>query len=383
MRILVTTPYFFPHTGGSQKYILEQYKSLRKLHPEIEVDVVCYNTDNAPAYEQIDGLHIYRVDCLEILPGQFALPNYWQLFQLLKTLKQQHVYAFINAHTRFFDNAWWTPLVATWFNIPAVLTDHCASHPVHSNAVVQMLVTIIDQLCIKIATQLYASVLTVSYATKKFLEQHGGKQSQVVYLGMEKIDTPSVNSALNWVKNVKDAQKEDKTVVTFLGRLIPHKHPELVLQIAEQIQNHDLLFVIAGSGPLEEMLRSTNHPQVLLTGNLSPSESQWLLQHTDILLHPSTHHEGLPLTLLEAGLAGCAIIATPQGGTDEIVENGKTGLLADLSVKTFIQHINTLVNDRKKLKTLGGNAQKLVQEKFAKQKNAELFYQTIQALSAK
>jgi glycosyltransferase involved in cell wall biosynthesis len=39
------------------------------------------------------------------------------------------------------------------------------------------------------------------------------------------------------------------------------------------------------------------------------------------------HAEGLGLTLVEALLAGCAVIGTPAGGIPEVVEDGVTGLL--------------------------------------------------------
>jgi glycosyltransferase involved in cell wall biosynthesis len=40
-----------------------------------------------------------------------------------------------------------------------------------------------------------------------------------------------------------------------------------------------------------------------------------------------SYHEGLPKSLLEAGAAGCAIVASDIPGCREIVKEGKTGLL--------------------------------------------------------
>lgn len=51
-----------------------------------------------------------------------------------------------------------------------------------------------------------------------------------------------------------------------------------------------------------------------------------LLSAFDAFILPS-HKEGLPLALLEAGLAGLPSIATKTGGIPEIIEDGETGLL--------------------------------------------------------
>jgi len=46
------------------------------------------------------------------------------------------------------------------------------------------------------------------------------------------------------------------------------------------------------------------------------------------LVHPS-RHEGFSIVLLEAGLAGCPIVATRVGGISELIENEKSGLLVE------------------------------------------------------
>ena len=50
------------------------------------------------------------------------------------------------------------------------------------------------------------------------------------------------------------------------------------------------------------------------------------MQVADFLVLPS-HFEGLSNALLEAMAAGCPVIASAVGGTPELIEDGRTGLL--------------------------------------------------------
>ncbi len=51
-----------------------------------------------------------------------------------------------------------------------------------------------------------------------------------------------------------------------------------------------------------------------------------LMKEASVFVRPSTL-EGLPLTVLEAMSTGIPVVATPVGGTPEIVLHGKTGYI--------------------------------------------------------
>ena len=82
IKILLISPYFAPHIGGSQRYMEELYVHLSEQFPHISVDVLTYNTTDSKTIEKYRGITIYRVPCWEILPGQFALPNPIKLIAL-------------------------------------------------------------------------------------------------------------------------------------------------------------------------------------------------------------------------------------------------------------------------------------------------------------
>ncbi len=82
----------------------------------------------------------------------------------------------------------------------------------------------------------------------------------------------------------------------------------------------------------------------------------WLTQAFDIFVHPSDG-EGLPNAVLEAAAAGRAIIATDAGGTAEIVDDGRTGILVPVGDSTKLgQAILRLTSDRALREQLQGSA---------------------------
>jgi glycosyltransferase involved in cell wall biosynthesis len=89
--------------------------------------------------------------------------------------------------------------------------------------------------------------------------------------------------------------------------------------------------VIVGEGPQmgatqEEVRRRSLEASVRFLG--LRSDVGRLLAAADLFLLTSVS-EGIPLTLIEAMAAGLPVVATDVGGVAEVVENGRTGLLAN------------------------------------------------------
>ncbi|MDO8555228.1 MAG: glycosyltransferase family 4 protein [bacterium] len=94
-------------------------------------------------------------------------------------------------------------------------------------------------------------------------------------------------------------------------------------------KNNKLKTIITGWGGNELNLKHqiSNlklENEVFLINNLSPATPY--LKAFDIFVLPSLK-EGLPYTILEAGLAELPVIASNTGGIPEIIENGKSGFL--------------------------------------------------------
>lgn len=344
MKILVLTPYFHPHIGGSERYIEELYDELVKQNPEIRVDVLTYNTNGSKKSERYKNFNVYRVGCLEILPNQFVLPNYLELFFLLRQLKKKN-YSYVNAHTRFFDTAWWGWLAAKYFGAKSILTDHCADHPQHKNFIVQMVAKLVDRLAIPLLSRVYGQIAVVSQATKDFWVKSVNQSKKITVI------PNSVNDLLLAKKQASD----HKTSVRFVGRNV----------------------VTKGAGIFDEVAKDLRikYPKVMFEriSGLSHDKVMRLLQETTILVHPSIHHEGLPTVILEAGLSGCAVVATDAGGTKELIKNGTSGLLAKPSVSEVKSCVEKLLNDPAKTKKMGENLRQKVLLNYSWTKTAKKY----------
>lgn len=368
MRILVLSQYYLPHLGGTERYIQGLYTELLRQHPEITVDLICYNTNQAAAFEIIAGIHVYRVPCWQILKDQFALPNYFALLRLLKTLNKKHSYHVVNSHNRLFDVSWWGWMVARGYKAKAVLTDHCASSPWHPNLLIKHLAQLIDRLLVRVLPNRYDQVIAVSNTTAKFLQPHTDRTIQVQKAGI------STNPLL--VKKNETNIKKSKVTVSYIGRMIESKHPLMLAKIAyKHFSNNDSVqFVFAGTGSQLEILKHFQSHNIKVLGEFSQQKVLQLLSTTDIFVLPSEHHEGIPVTLLEAGQSGCAVIATNQGGIPEVIQHERTGLIAELNEDAIHEAVERLIDFPGLRKKLAYNLQKLVLAEYNWRSSANKFY---------
>jgi len=116
----------------------------------------------------------------------------------------------------------------------------------------------------------------------------------------------------------------------FVGRLVQVKNlPCLIEALALIPPAQRPCVALAGDGPMRTALetQATRHDvadHLRLLGERT--DVTHLLQAADFLVLPS-HFEGLSNAVLEAMAAGCPVIASAVGGSPELVDDGRTGLL--------------------------------------------------------
>lgn len=142
--------------------------------------------------------------------------------------------------------------------------------------------------------------------------------------------------------------------ILFAGNLVPAKGVDVLLRAFAMLRQRGVAcrLKLLGEGPARTTLERL--AQTLgIAGDVDWSsfvpQNQMPAEYgasTVTVLPSRGQAEGLGLTLVEALLAGSAVVATPAGGIPEVVTDGETGLLArDGDSEDLARQIGRLLED--------------------------------------
>lgn len=123
----------------------------------------------------------------------------------------------------------------------------------------------------------------------------------------------------------KDADREEKGYILFVGRLSKEKGIENICETAKILPEYK--FIVAGSGPDEDLLKGI--PNIELAGFLTGDKLCEIMGGAKVLLLPSVCYENCPLSILEAHAMGLPVVTMNSGGMAELVKDGVTGSLVN------------------------------------------------------
>jgi glycogen synthase len=167
-------------------------------------------------------------------------------------------------------------------------------------------------------------------------------------------------------------------VVLYLGRFIDYKKPDLLIssfpKVLKYFPNSHLLMVGKDFGLLhycKELVKNLRlEKKVTFIENASEEMKLTALSIADMCVIPSIF-ETFPLVALEAAAAGVPVIARNVGGLQDIVVNGKTGILLNIMGYTEIaEEIVDLLSKNAKMVEMQKNA-KLLARNFSWEKVTE------------
>lgn len=362
-KIVIFTGYYLPHTGGVENYTYHIAKEFVNQGNKVYIVTAKYD-NNLPKTEEIDGITIYRLPTHSLFVNRHPILKFnKEQKEVIKELELEKI-DFAILQTRF----WLTTIVGGRFakknNIQRILIEHGTSHFTVHNKILDFIGTIYEHILTGYVKTLVTNYYGVSKQCNKWLEHFKMKAKGVLY---NSIDIKEYELYKN---QTYPLQVEKNTIkILFVGRMIKDKGIlELIQSYKNLKQKCEISLILAGDGPLFDKLKKEN-PDIIFTGNLKHDEVMSLYNSVDIFINPS-YSEGLPTTVLEAGLMKCPVVATNVGGTGEIIEDKKEGILCNPTTQSIQEALEEMIENKNR-KQYGDKIHQKILDKFAWEKNAK------------
>ena len=375
--ILVVSTFFAPHVGGVEVYTERLFSRLASRYREARITLLVLNTDDAPEYERVSGIDVYRMPC-------FRFPSvnpFFSPFELVKMIRKIDIDSFDVVITQcryyFLTNA--LGAIARYRKIPLIHIEHNAGFMRHGNPFIQVVAWLYDRLFGPLVLRRSRVVICVSEGVRKFLLKAFHMDAHRLLVRESGIDTDGWNQ-------VEHVPHEDYfPVLAYVGRLIESKG---ILLLLESVRNLKAKYprihlFVAGSGQDEDRVKCAISEygldrQVSLLGNINHDAMRNLYRSVDVLINPSYYPEGLQITLLEAACSGLAIVTTDVSGANELFRDGDSALIVEQNNMSALERgIVRLLEDSELRRRLGERARQEVSEVFSWEKKADAFYEAI------
>lgn len=345
MRILLATYWYLPHVGGVSTYVYELKRELEKMGHE--VDIFAHHPDMQKYYMPNNGRYLDKAKIKDLIYEKVLgfynqrLPQVdpwirWReierySFEAASTVFGLTKYDLIHTQDIVSTRALWrvkakrTPLIATIHGCLAteflysgeVKDRECL--PWHYAAAEEYYGAISSDITI-VPTQWLKNLLVNDFKVPE-------SRLTVVPYGMDiQFFMKKMDGRSGFVR------PKNKKILVCPARLVPVKGHEHLLNALGKLKQDrsDWVCWLIGDGELrgklEEKSKSLNlEGYVVFLGNRD--DVPVLLKQADIFVLPSLQ-DNLPFSVMEAQVAGKAVIVSNAGGIPEMVEHGKTGLIS-------------------------------------------------------
>lgn len=329
-----------PEGGGSEVF-LEQIAS-RLVSRGHDVTIVCAHHDQAPDGEIREGIRFRRLGS--------KLGVYGQARRLLRSGELGPLDVVVDTQNG-------VPFFSTFATTAPVVV---LVHHVHR----EQWPVIYDPVRQRAGWWLESRVAPWVYRRQPYVAVSSTTRNELAGLGVDPARITVVHNGVSAREAGPIAPERVSTrpTVTVLGRLVPHKQVEHVLQAARVLRQRipDLQVNVVGDGWWAPHLHTVSRDLgvddvVTFTGFVDDGSRDRLLRESWVLALPSLK-EGWGLVVMEAAARGVPAVAYAQaGGVSESIQHDRTGLLVGpgYDVEAFTRTLGQLLTDRAKRDELG------------------------------
>jgi glycosyltransferase involved in cell wall biosynthesis len=353
-RILILSYEFPPLGGGGAKVVAGLANEMQKAG--YAFDVVTMGFRGLPRKEVHGNITIHRVPCLRINQSMCTFPEMipYLIMAIPFVFRLVRKNNYILNHTHFiFPDGVLSCLVKLFTKLPFVVTAHGSDVPGYNPDRFRFLHVLLLPFWRFVTGQADTIICPSATIENLIHESNANARTQVIPNGIE-IDKFNPNK-----------RKERRALC--VTRLFERKGIQYFLRAHNEL-NPDFEVNVVGDGLYFETLRrlvDESGMQVNLLGFIDNKslELKTLYETSSIFVFPS-EAENFPICLLEAMVAGCAIITTKNTGCAEVV--GDAALLVEAkNVADIKRAYRSLSEDASLRETYGKRARKRVEELFS------------------
>ena len=352
--IAIFAAYMPPHVGGIERYTSNLVKQFLDLG--YQPIVVTSNYDGEKEFEVVDGVVMIRLPIYETFKNRYPIVKLGnKKKELMRLLDDYNIKAII-VNTRFHLTSHVGVSYAKHHNIPVYLIEHGSNY------------VTLDNKFIDFFANRYEDILTFRLKNK-IAGFYGVSEACGKWLKHFKIEaTGTWYNSIDFKQDVLEKIPHEGINFLYAGRIIKQKGVYNILMAFKELslKYENINLYIAGDGSeLETYKREFNYKGIYFLGKLEYDELVKYYANCDVFLYPPLWPEGLPTSILEAGLMRCAVIGTDQGGIKEIISNGENGLIISGEIKDLKKAMELLIKNEDLRKKYADVLYETVRDKFS------------------
>jgi glycosyltransferase involved in cell wall biosynthesis len=364
MKILMLTPYFYPHTGGTEKYVKDL--AIQLVKNGHEVTVIANNVPRAKkakSEEVIDGVKIKRLPAFDFL---YYLPVTWAFRKnMLEGFDVVHIHCPPHSFIRTLAGKTEKPVVAT-FHCDVTVTGQFFNIPV-PKFITHGFEAIMDAYARLFMNKVDEIISTsVSYASTSPVIKSLKYNAIPIGVYHDKLDESLKQQGI-------DPLKEKKKQILFLGRLAANKGVNYLVAAMPKIleKQPDAKLIICGEG--EEKSSIVNQIKELglenaitFYGTVDLANLAKLYATSSVFVLPSINRlEAFGIVQLEAMACYTPVVAADIPGVNSVMDIGKSGLLVPKQDPDAISSaVLKIISDPNMVKSMGARGRELVETKY-------------------
>ena len=353
----------------------------------VDTYVVTCDFPGAPEREEVDGVHVVRVDSYKTPSPDFATWDYLMNVNMQK--EAATIIRDLNGNVDLIHAHDWLVANAAIglkhiFRIPLVATMHSTEigrrNGLHTNYE-----RMIHETEVWLAHEAWKVVCCSQYMVSHIKWAFGLPEDKVVMIP-NGVNADMFKQEFNKREFKSKFASPDEKIVLFVGRLVYEKGVHVLINAMPKVlAGVNAKFVIVGDGYMKDFLRGQVRNMGLthktfFTGFLDEQSVRFLYQCADVCVVPSLY-EPFGITALEAMAAKAPVVVSDTGGLAEIVEHDRTGVkFFANNVGSLAWSITRILLDPSYAEWIRSNAYRKVQETYNWSRIAEevkILYQWI------